>query len=554
MKLTFTICFSLLLISNSSPTAPPQFTSITKEAGIHFKHHNGGSGQLYFIEPLGGGAAFLDYNNDGLQDIYLVNGAALPPLPKEPSGEVASPRNALYRNNGDGTFTDVAGTAGVANTGYGMGCAVGDYNNDGFPDLYVTNFGANVFFRNNGDGTFTDVTNGTGTGDTRWGTGCAFVDYDNDSFLDLYVTNYVKYTTESDQVCMNKGVRVYCDPRLYEGELDILYHNNGDGTFTDITKTTGFSEATGRGLALAWGDYDDDGDMDVYIANDADQNFLYRNNGDGTFTDVSLTAGVGFSEDGEAENGMGVDFGDYDNDGRLDLVVTNFQDQTNTLYHNEGNGLFSDVSYASQIGTMSLPYLAWGVGFCDYDNDGYQDLFIANGHLDENVQAFNPTGFYEQPNLLFHNNRDGTFDEVGVDSGLGMRLEKVSRGFAYADYDNDGDLDLLVTNLKGTPDLLENRGGQNRWLILKLIGTRSNRDAIGARVKITTGNLTQIREVRSGTSYLSQNDMRLHFGLGKHRQIDQLEIRWPSGLQERPEGVKVNQILTLVEGSVESSR
>ena len=543
----------LHLISNPSPTAPPQFTSVTKEARIHFKHYNGDRGQQYFIEPLGGGAAFLDYNNDGFQDIYFVNGAALPPVPEERDG-IELPRNALHHNNGDGTFTDVSVAAGVADTGYGMGCAVGDYNNDGFSDLYVTNFGTNVFYRNNGDGTFTDATRETSTGDTRWGASCAFVDYDNDSFLDLYVTNYVKYTIESDQVCMNKGVRVYCDPRLYEGELDILYRNNGDGTFTDVTESAGFSEATGRGLALAWSDYDNDGDMDVYIANDADQNFLYRNNSDGTFTDISLTAGVGFSEDGEPENGMGADFGDYDNDGRLDLVVTNFQDQTNTLYHNEGNGLFSDVSYASKIGTMSLPYLAWGVSFCDYDNDGYQDLSIANGHLDENVQAFNPTGFYEQPNLLFRNNRDGTFDEVSVNSGFGMPLEKASRGFAYSDYDNDGDLDLLVTNLKGPPDLLENGGGQNTWLSLKLIGTRSNRDAIGARVKVTTGNLTQVREVRSGTSYLSQNDMRLHFGLGKYRQVDLIEIRWPSGLQEHLEGIEANQILTLVEGNVKSSR
>ena len=554
MRTIFSIFFLLLLIGSPSPADPPQFTSVTKEVGIHFKHHDGGSGQLYFIEPLGGSAAFLDYNNDEFQDIYLVNGADLPPFIEERSGRGEPPRNALYRNNGDGTFTDVAIAAGVADTGYGMGCAVGDYDNDGFPDLYVTNFGANALFRNNGDGTFNNVTTQTGTGDTRWGTSCAFVDYDNDGFLDLYVTNYVKYAVESDQACMNKGVRVYCDPRLYEGELDILYHNNGDGTFTDVTEIAGFSGATGRGLALAWGDYDDDGDMDGYIANDADQNFLYRNNGDGTFTDVSLTAGVGFSEDGDAENGMGADFGDYDNNGYLDLVVTNFQDQTNTLYHNEGDGLFSDVSYASKIGTISLPYLAWGVSFCDYDNDGYQDLFIANGHLHENVQAFNPTGFYEQPNLLFRNNRDGTFDEVGTDSGSGMHLEKVSRGFAYSDYDNDGDLDLLVTNLKGTPDLLENRGGQNTWLTLKLIGTHSNRDAIGAQVKVTTGNLTQIREVRSGSSYLSQSDMRLHFGVGKHRRVDRVEIRWPSGLQERLEGVETNQILTLVEGSVKSSR
>ena len=545
--------FLFHLISNPSLTDPPQFKSVTKEAGIHFKHYNGASGGRYFIEPLGAGAAFLDYNNDGFQDIYFVNGVDLPPLVDGQSGGVEPPRNALYRNNGDGTFTDVTVAAGIADTGYGMGCTVGDYDNDGFSDLYVTNFGANVFFRNNGDGTFTDVTTQTGTGDTRWGASCAFVDYDNDSFLDLYVTNYVKYTIKSDQVCMNKGVRVYCDPRLYEGELDILYHNNGDGTFTDVTESAGFSEATGRGLALAWGDYDDDGDMDVYIANDADQNFLYRNNGDGTFTDVSLIAGVGFSEDGEAENGMGTDFGDYDNDGHLDLIVTNFQDQTNTLYHNDRAGLFSDVSYASGIGTMSLPYLAWGVSFCDYDNDGYQDLFIANGHLDENVQAFNPTGFYEQPNLLFHNNRDGTFDEGGVDLGSGMRLEKISRGSAYADYDNDGDLDLLVTNLKGTPDLLRNEGGQNTWLTLKLIGTRSNRDAIGARVKVTTGNLTQIREVRSSSSYLSQNDMRLHFGLGKHSQVDRIEIRWSRGLQEHLEGVEANQILTLIEGNVKSN-
>ncbi len=550
----FFVCFLLLLISSPASATPPKFTSVTKEAGIHFKHHDGARGQRYFIEPLGGGAAFLDYNNDKFQDIYFVNGADLSLLPKGRLDRDEPPRNALYRNNGDGTFTDVARAAGVADIGYGMGCAVGDYNNDGFPDLYVTNFGANIFFRNNGDGTFTDVTTETGTGDTRWGTSCAFVDYDNDSFLDLYVTNYVKYTIESDQICMNKGVRVYCDPRLYEGELDILYHNNGDGTFTDVTEFASFSGATGRGLALAWGDYDDDSDMDVYIANDADQNFLYRNDGDGTFTDVSLTAGVGFSEDGEPENGMGVDFGDYDNDGRLDLIVTNFQGQTNTLYHNEGHGLFSEVSYASKIGTMSLPYLAWGVSFCDYDNDGYQDLFVANGHLDENVQAFNPTGFYQQPNLLFRNNRDGTFDEVGVNSGFGIRLEKVSRGFAYSDYDNDGDLDLLVTNLRGSPDLLENRGGQNTWLTLKLVGTRSNRDAIGARVKVTTGNLIQIREVRSGSSYLSQNDMRLHFGLGKHRRIDSIEFRWPSGLQERLEEVEVNQALTLVEGSVKSSR
>ena len=530
------------------------FINATAQAGIRFKHHDGRSGARYFVEPLGAGAVFFDYNNDGFQDIYFVNGADL----RERSGGAGERgsegarkmRNALYRNDRDGTFTDVTEAAGVGDTSYGLGCTAGDYDNDGFPDLYVTNFGANVFYRNNGDGTFTDVTAQTGTGDARWGTSCAFADYDNDGLLDLYVTNYVKYTLESDKVCMNRGIRSYCDPRLYEGELDILYRNNGDGTFTDVTKAAGLSGATGRGLAVVWGDYDDDGDVDLYVANDADANFLYRNNGDGTFTDVALIAGVGFSEDGEAENGMGADFGDYDNDGRLDVIVTNFQDQTNTLYHNEGNGLFLDLSYAAKIGAISLPYLAWGVNFFDYNNDGYQDIFIANGHLHDNIQAFDPRGVYEQPNLLFRNNGHGAFDEVG--SGLEAILPspaKVSRGTAFADYDNDGDLDLLVTNLGSSPDLLRNEGGNQRsWLILKLVGTRSNRDAIGARVKVTAGSATQIREVRSGSSYLSQSDMRLHFGLGEHTQITRIEIRWPSGLEERLEDIQGNQILTRIEG------
>jgi len=306
----------------------------------------------------------------------------------------------------------------------------------------------------------------------------------------------------------------------------------------------------GRGLAIAFGDYDDDGDVDLYVANDADRNFLYRNNGDGTFTDVSLIAGVGFSEDGDAENGMGVDFGDYDNDGNLDLVVTNFQEQTNTLYRNEGNGLFLDLSYASQIGAISLPYLAWGVNFFDYDNDGYTDLFIANGHLHDKIHAYDALGVYEQPNLLFRNLGNSTFDEVGIgQSAILPPSAKVSRGTAFADYDNDGDLDLLVTNLNTPCDLLRNDGGnQGAWLILKLVGTRSNRDAIGARVKVAAGNTTQIREVRSGSSYLSQSDMRLHFGLGTHRRVEYIEIRWPSGLEERLEGIGANQILTLIEG------
>jgi hypothetical protein len=520
------------------------FTPVTEEAGLSFVHHNGRSGRRLFVEPLGAGVGVLDYDRDGFQDLYFVNGADLPG-----ATSTTAARNALYRNNGDGTFTDVTAAAGVGNTGYGMGCAIGDVDNDGFQDIYVTNFGPNVLYRNLGDGTFADVTDAAGVGDARWGASCSFADVDGDGFLDLFITNYVQYSVETDKVCENQGIRSYCDPRLYDGERDILYRNNGDGSFADVTVSAGFGFQARRGLALVFGDYDSDGDSDLYIANDADPNLLYQNDGAGAFHEVGLLAGVGFSEDGETENGMGADFGDYDNDGDIDLIVTNFQGQTNTLYRNDGAGMFMDVSYGSYTGATSLPYLAWGTVFFDYDNDGRQDVFVANGHLHDRIATLDSTQTYEQRNLLYRNAGGGAFERVDPVAGDGLALAKSSRGCAFLDYDNDGDLDLIITNLADAPDLLRNDGTAGQaWLRVELVGSRSSRDAVGARVRVDAGETSQIREVRSGSSYLSQSDQRLHFGLGAHVRADRVEVRWPSGVVTELRGVPARQTLRLVEG------
>ena len=530
-------------LSVASVALGAQFTRVTEDAGVRFVHHNGSSGRRLFVEPLGSGVGVLDYDRDGFQDIYFVDGAD---LPGAASG--TPPRNALYRNNGDGTFTDVTDASGVGDTGYGMGCAIGDVDNDGFQDIYVTNFGPNVLYRNLGDGTFADVTETAGVGDARWGASCAFADIDGDGFLDLFVTNYVRYSVETDKVCENQGIRSYCDPRLYEGEGDILYRNNGDGSFTDATVAAGLSGARRRGLAVVFGDYDGDGDADLYIANDADPNLLYENDGDGAFDEVGLLAGVGFSEDGETENGMGADFGDYDNDGDLDLVVTNFHGQTNTLYRNEGDGLFMDVSYASRTGAASLSHLAWGAVFLDYDNDGRQDVFVANGHLHDRIAMLDGTQTYEQRNLLYHNVGEGVFEEVGAAAGDGLAVEKSSRGVAYIDYDNDGDLDLIVTNLADSPDLLRNDGAAGAWIRVELVGSNSSRDAIGARVRVDAGAMSLVREMRGASGYLSQSEGRLHFGLGDSTRADRVEVRWPSGLVTELRDIPAGRTVRVVEG------
>ena len=534
-----------ILILSVSADTDIQFVDVTQEAGIHWQHADGRSGQKYFMETLGSGAAFFDYDGDGDADLYFVNGA---PLPGYVSQEI--PTNCLYQNNGDGTFTEVTEETGVGDTGYGHGCAVGDYNNDGKLDLYVTNYGTNRLYRNNGDGTFTEVAESAGVMEPRWSTSCAFADYDRDGNLDLYVVNYIVFDIDENPWCglKEKGIRAYCEPDNFIAQSDTLYRNNGDGTFTDITKTAGIYNTTGKGLGVVWGDYDNDGALDIYVANDSTENLFYRNNGDGTFEEVGFMVGVALSEDGAAENGMGTAFGDWNNDGWLDLTVTNYALQTNTLYHNDADGFFTDATAMTKTAQLTYPYLGWATAFIDYDNDGYQDLFVANGHLHENLAEIELEGTYGQRNLLFRNNYDNTFTEVSETLGPGMKLADVSRGATFADYDLDGDIDIVVTNSNTAPRLLRNDGGNRKnWLQIRLIATNGSTDAIGTRVKITTGKLTQIREVRSGDGYLSQQDLTLHFGIGDYEQVDSIEVQWQTGTKQLIESVPANQVLSLEE-------
>ena len=522
-----------------------QFVDVTQDAGIHWKHVDGRSGQKYFMETLGSGAAFFDYDADGDPDLYFVNGAPLPGYVSEDT-----PTNCLYENNGDGTFTDVTEKAGVGDTGYGHGCAVGDYNNDGQLDLYVTNYGNNRLYRNNGDGTFTDVTEVAGVTEPRWSSSCAFADYDQDGNLDLYVVNYIVFDIDENPWCglKEKNIRAYCEPDNFPAQSDTLFRNNGDGTFTDVTKAAGIYNTTGKGLGVVWGDYNNDGFPDIYVANDSTENLFYHNNGDGTFEEVGFIIGVALSENGAAENGMGTAFGDWNNDGWLDLTVTNYAQQTNTLYHNDTDGFFTDVTATTKTAQLTYPYLGWATAFIDYDNDGYQDIFVANGHLHENLAELGQQGTYGQRNLLFRNNADDTFTEVSETLGPGMLLEDVSRGATFADYDSDGDIDIVVTNSNTAPRLLRNDGGNRKnWLQIRLVATKGSTDAIGARVKVTTGNLTQIRELRSGDGYLSQRDFTLHFGIGDYEQVDNIEVQWQSSGKQIIQSVQANQVLSLRE-------
>ena len=517
--------------------------AVTENAKIDFQHVDGRCGQRYFLETVGSGVAFFDYDADGFLDIYFVNGADLPGFTS-----ISPPTNRLYHNNRDNTFTDVTDTSGVGDTGYGCGCAVGDYDNDGNLDLYVTNFGKNVLYRNNGDGTFTDVTQRSGAGDSRWSLGCAFADYDNDGFVDLYVTNYIDFRFEEHKSCTQNGVGTYCPPESFPGSPDTLYRNNGDGTFADVTRKAGVYHPGSRSMAVVFGDYDDDGFVDGYIGVDAGENLLYHNEGDGTFTNVGWMAGVEADENGNVQGTMGVDFGDCDNDGFLDLVALNYQEQPNAVYRNIGGGFFNDISFAAGMG-YSLPYVGWGVDFFDVDNDGDQDLFVANGHLQDEVENFDDTTTYPQLNQLLINNGEGGFFNCTPQSRSALQLFKVSRGFASGDYDNDGDIDLAISNANDTPDLIRNDSEHRRnWIAIQTIGTKSNRAGIGSRIKLGTNGLTQMGEVRSGSGYLSQNDLRLHFGLGDSKSIEFIEVRWPSGVVDTIQEILPNQILVIKEG------
>src|SRR5215813_7868086 len=520
-----------------------QFTDITEKAGITFKHTSSPE-KKYIVESMSGGVALLDYDNDGYLDIYFVNSLTTDLVKLN-----QKTKSALYHTNGDGTFTDVTDKAGLGDIGWGMGVATGDYDNDGFEDIYVTCLGSNHLLRNNGNGTFTDVTAKAGVNDPRWTTGAAFLDYDNDGKLDLFVSNYVDFDINNlpefgkGRSCQFKGIAVQCGPRGLRGAGDSLFHNNGDGTFTDVTKKAGVSDPDGYyGMGVICSDFDGDGLVDIFVANDSTPNFLYHNNGDGTFKDVGFQSGTAVNENGSEQGSMGVTLGDYDNDGKLDLFITNFDDDYNTLYHNNGRGVFTDLSYAAKVAAVSLPYVGWGTKFFDYDNDGWVDLLVVNGHVYPQL----PT--YKQRNLVHHNNGDGTFTEVGAELGAPFAEKRVGRGVAFGDIDNDGDVDFIINNLDGPPQLLRNDGGTNNSVLIKTIGVKSNRDGIGARINVVAGDLKQVQEVYSGASYISQNDLRLHFGLENRTKIDLIEVRWPSGTVDKLTNISANKILTVKEG------
>ncbi len=531
-----------------SQRPPVVFENVTQQAGLDFVHTNGASAEKHMVETMGSGGLFFDYDNDGWLDIFLVDGGSL-----EDRQVAARARHRLFHNRGNGTFEDVTAGSGIRHSGYGMGACAADYDNDGNIDLYVTNAGSDVLYRNRGDGTFVDVTRAAGVGSPLLGTSCAFADVDNDGDVDLFVVHYVDLTVE--RRCGDSRVRAYCRPELYQGLPYVLYRNNGNGTFSDVTRESGVYTTAGKGLGLVFSDYDDDGWIDVFVANDLAPNFLFHNTGRGLFKEVALPSGVAVATDARARAGMGTDFGDYDGDGRPDLVVTNFMLEAHNIFRNLGGGLFADATFETGFGAATLPFVGFGAVFLDYDNDGRLDLAIANGHVLDNADYFSPNAKYAQRNLLFHNEGSGRLKEVGRTSGPGFALERVHRGLAAGDFDNDGDLDLLVTSNGQTVDLLRNDGGnRDNALLVRLVGKKSNRDGIGARLRVTAGGKTQVREVKAGSSYLSQNDLRAHVGVGRETIIDRLEIRWPGGGTEVLRNLPVNNILTIVEGEGTTAR
>lgn len=527
----------------------PQLTDVTHSAGIHFVHSSAPA-KKYIVESMSGGVIVFDFDQDGWPDIYFTNA---PTVDQAIKGEKVA--GVLYRNNHDGTFTDVTAKAGIATPCFAMGGAVGDYNNDGWPDLFISCLGGNVLYRNNGDGTFTDVTAKTHVADGRWTTGAAFADYDGDGFVDLMIANYIdfKFTDlprfGSSPTCRFRGIDVQCGPRGLRGAGDALFHNNGDGTFTDVSKAAGVEDKPGYyGLGVVWSDFGNKGRPDIYVADDSTPNYLYRNEGKGVFTDVSLESGAAVSGDGSEQGSMGVAVGDYNHTGRFSIYVTNFADEFNTLYRNEGAYNFTDVSYDSGVALPSLPYVKWGTAFVDLDNDGWLDLISTNGHVYPQVDSLPSGARYREPMNLLMNQRDGTFCDAQEAAGPEISRPRVGRGLAVADFFNNGQMDVLVEDLDGEPALLRNQGQPgNHWVSFELAGTKSNRMALGARVTIRAGGVTQTDEVRSGGSYLSQSDTRLHFGLGSASQIESVVVRWPSGQESRFDSLKPDRFYGLKE-------
>ena len=581
----------------TGPPAPGKahFVDIAADAHLVFTHNSGAHGDYYLIETMGSGGAFLDYDSDGLLDIYLVDGfnlaavgqglkpvnlvqqgqgayrvveeyrqplrfdgrvdSAVYRVVQPPDGPILG--NRLYRNRADGTFYQLPAATGAGDAGYGMGVAVGDYDNDGDPDLYVTNYGPNALYRND-SGSFSDITEGTGVGDPHWSSSAAFFDYDNDGDLDLFAVNYLDFTVANNRLCgsitaMEDGLltvpatnRTYCSPKRYNGAPDVLYRNDGDDTFTDITRAAGLFQVFGKGLGVSGGDMDEDGDIDLYVANDGVRNYLYRRDSGPGFTDIALMAGAAYNQAGRPESGMGTALGDMDEDGDPDLFVTNFSDETNTLYRNDGPESFTDVTDRTGLGQTSLPFLGFGTNFIDGDNDGDLDLYIANGHVEDKAHLRDGRLTYAQTDLYFENGGSGAFVDASATSGPALKGQYVTRGAAYGDYDNDGDSDLLLTNSNGPVQLLRNDlAADNNWISLKLVGIEDNRDAIGAVARLTCAGRTLTRSIAAGGSYLSAHDTRLHFGLGGCGHIEQVQIRWPNGTRQTLGPLPARQFLVV---------
>jgi hypothetical protein len=549
---------AVLVPENPGTSIGASFVDVAREAGLNAKTIYGGEHKnKYLLETTGCGVAFYDYDNDGWLDIFLVNGWRLEGFP--PGQE---PTSHLFKNNRDGTFTDVTAKAGLIHHGWGQGVCIGDYDNDGWDDLFVSYFGKNVLYHNNGDGTFTDVTDKAGVGGNgkRWNTGCAFVDYDRDGKLDLFVANYIDLDLATAPVpesgpCLYKGVMVACGPPGLKGGKNILFHNNGDGTFSDVSESAGILRTGGTfGLGVLTADFDNDGWPDIYVANDSSTSALYQNKKNGKFVDIAVEAGCALSPDGKPQAGMGVFAADYDLDGNLDIIKTNFAGDTPSLYHNLGGADFEDTTFAAGLGAHTQ-YLGWGCGFLDFDNDGWPDILICNGHVYPEVEQLKTEAGYAQRKLLYRNLRNGRFEDISEVAGSGISTLSAARGCAFGDFDNDGDVDVVVNTVNGLPQLLRcDSSSGNNWIKVKLIGVKSNRSGIGARVACTTtvpGESKphrQIDEVRSGGSYFSHSDLRLHFGLGKAEKVNVLEIHWPSGQVDTIKDAATNQVVYVKEG------
>jgi len=540
------LLLAVLLALQVAAPKPVAFENIAAAAGVTFTHINGASADKYLVETMGSGALFFDYDNDGWIDLFLVDGGSI-----ADNAVSARARHRLFRNAGKGVFKDATESSGIRHQEYGMGACAGDVDNDGRIDLYITNYGPNVLYRNGGNGVFTDVTRAAGVGLAGWSTSCAFLDIDGDGDLDLFVTNYLDAPKTNNRFCGDpqRRIRVYCHPLVYPAVANVLYRNDGKGAFTDVSAETGLNKYLGNGLGVAVGDYDDDGRPDVFVANDSVPNFLFHNEGGRRFSEIGLLAGVAVARDGKPRAGMGTEFADYNGDGRLDLVVTNHEFETTSLFRNDGGSSFVDTTLDAGISSATLPFVGFGVGFFDFDNDADLDLSIVNGHVIDNTALFRAGSTHAQRKLLFLNTNGRRFAEISQQSGSGFAKDGVGRTLIGGDIDNDGDIDLVVTNNGGAAEILRNTGGNARNAIeIRVVGTRSNRDGLGARLTITAGDRTQVREIKSGSSYLGQNDLRAHVGLGEATRVDRIDVRWPAGQTESIRDVAANQIVTVTEG------